>query len=92
MENIIPIRRHGGIDILSNRYDKHSSVRAHRGTMTGETWKTFTTQQSTKQYNPPRDGKYRHYYPMAKSEDITFDRSAHERCANGHGREQQYAG
>jgi len=29
---------------------------------------------------------------MAKSEDITFDKSAHERCANGHGRERQYAG
>ena len=40
---------------------------------------------------PPRDGKYRHYHPTAKSEDITFDKSVHERCANGHGRERRYA-
>lgn len=68
LKNIIPTRRHGGIDMLSKGYDRPPSARVHRGIMTEETWKNSTMLRFTTQYDPPpREGKCLHYCPTAEA-------------------------
>jgi len=38
--------------MLSKGYDRLSNVRVHRGIVTEETWKTYTMQRFTTQYDP----------------------------------------